>query len=163
MLYHPNVCSVSDRSEKGKSGEVEDLSRRIGQLEEALRDVARPYTELSEHLAKFQDIMNRYFGLLELYQRHGIISIDAILPKVKDPISKEIMRILLDRPGLNISQITEVLRSRTGSASRRIVRDRLGELVGYGLLTESVGKRSKTYNISEAVVRKWSQVLGLSK
>jgi DNA-binding transcriptional ArsR family regulator len=155
---------VSDENpEDPKQGEIEDLSKRIGQLEEALRDVARPYAELSDHISRFQDIVGRYFRLLNLYQKHGSISIDVILPEVKDPISKEIMRILLDKPGLNISQITEELRSRSGSASRRIVRGRLQELLENGLLVESAGKKQKTYEISESVVRKWSQVLGLSK
>lgn len=155
---------MSDENpEDPKQGEIEDLSKRIGQLEEALRDVARPYAELSDHISRFQDIVGRYFRLLNLYQKHGSISIDVILPEVKDPISKEIMRILLDKPGLNISQITEELRSRSGSASRRIVRGRLQELLENGLLVESAGKKQKTYEISESVVRKWSQVLGLSK
>lgn len=146
-----------------KKEQIEDLSKRIGQLEEALRDVTRPYGELSDHISRFQDIVGRYFRLLNLYQKHGSISIDVILPEVKDSISKEIMRILLDKPGLNISQITEELRSRSGSASRRIVRGRLQELLEKGLLVESAGKKQKTYEISESVVAKWSQVLGLSK
>jgi DNA-binding transcriptional ArsR family regulator len=143
--------------------EIEELSKRIGQLEESLRDVARPYSELSSHIGRFQEIVGRYFRLLELYHKHGSISIDVILPEVKDPISKEIMRILLDKPGLNISQITDELRSRTGSASRRIVRGRLNDLVEKALLVEETGRKQKTYQISESVVNKWSQVLGLSK
>ena len=155
---------MSDENpETQKQEDIEDLSKRIGQLEEALRDVARPYAELSDHISRFQDIVGRYFRLLNLYQKHGSISIDVILPEVKDSISKEIMRILLDKPGLNISQITEELRSRLGSASRRIVRGRLQDLLEKGLVVESAGKKQKTYEISESVVRKWSQVLGLSK
>jgi len=154
---------VSENDSDSKKEEIEDLSNRIGQLEEALRDVARPYAELSDHISRFQDIVGRYFRLLDLYRKHGAISIDVILPEVKDSMSKEIMRILLDRPGLNISQITDELRSRSGSASRRIVRGRLNDLVENGLLVESVGKKQKTYEISESVVEKWSQVLGLSK
>ncbi len=150
-------------SDQTKQEEIEDLSKRIGQLEEALRDVARPYTELSDHITRFQDIVGKYFRLLDLYQRHGSISIDVILPEVKDSISKEIMRILLDKPGLNISQTTEELRYRSGSASRRIVRGRLNDLVSKDLVVESVGKKQKTYEISESVIGKWSQVLGLSK
>jgi DNA-binding HxlR family transcriptional regulator len=73
------------------------------------------------------------------------------------------MRVLMDRPGMNISQITEELRNRKGSASRRIVSARLEGLVEKGLLVEETGKKSKSYKISEAVVKKWSQVLGLSK
>ncbi len=143
--------------------EIEELSNRIGQLEEALREVTRPYAELSEHIARFQDIVGRYFRLLDIYREHGSISIDVILPEVKDQRSKEILRILLDKPGLNISQITEELRSRTGTASRRIVRGRLNDLVERQLVVERSGRKQKSYEISESVVSKWSQVLGLSK
>ncbi|MDD1769077.1 MAG: hypothetical protein LUQ55_03740, partial [Methanomassiliicoccales archaeon] len=111
------------KEDQGKK--IEELSRRIGDLEGSLRDVTRPYSELVGQLAQFQDIVQKYFRLLDLYQKHGAISIDVILPEVKDPISKEIMRVLMDRPGMNISQITEELRSRKGSASRRIVSARL--------------------------------------
>ncbi|MFP4546274.1 MAG: hypothetical protein ACLFPN_05420 [Methanomassiliicoccales archaeon] len=149
--------------DSGDGEGLEDLSERIGRLEEALREVARPYSELSDHILRFQEIVNRYFRLLDLYREHGSVSIDVILPQVKDPISKEIMRILLDKPGSNISQITEELRSRTGTASRRIVRSRLNGLKEEGLVVENQGRKTKNYEISEAVVNKWSQVLGLSK
>jgi DNA-binding HxlR family transcriptional regulator len=143
--------------------QIEQLAERIAQLEETLRQVSRPYAELVAHLAAFQGTVQRYFRLLDLYQKHGVISIDTILPQVKDSMSKEIMRVLLDKPGLNISEITDRLRDQRGSASRRIVRERLGRLVEQGLLVERTGKGEKTYEISEVVVRKWSQVLGLSK
>jgi hypothetical protein len=39
----------------------------------------------------------------------------------------------------------------------------LGELVAEGLVKERTDRKEKTYEIAEEVVRKWSQVLGLSK
>jgi uncharacterized coiled-coil protein SlyX len=146
-----------------QSKKIEELTTRIAELESAVREVARPYSELVEQLSRFQDTVQKYFRLMDLYQRHGVISIETILPGVKDSIAKDIMRLLLDKPGLNISEITEQLRQRRGSASRRIVRDRLGELLGQGMVVERSGKKEKTYEISEAVVRKWSEVLGLTK
>ncbi len=146
-----------------QSKKIEELTARIAELESAVREVARPYSELVEQLSRFQDTVQKYFRLMDLYQRHGVISIETILPGVKDPIAKDIMRLLLDKPGLNISEITEELRQRRGSASRRIVRDRLGELLEQGMVTERSGKKEKTFEISEAVVRKWSEVLGLTK
>jgi DNA-binding transcriptional ArsR family regulator len=146
-----------------QSKKIEELTARIAELESAVREVARPYSELVEQLSRFQDTVQNYFRLMDLYQRHGVISIETILPGVKDPIAKDIMRLLLDKPGLNISEITEELRKRRGSASRRIVRDRLGELLERGMVVERSGKKEKTFEISEAVVRKWSEVLGLTK
>jgi DNA-binding transcriptional ArsR family regulator len=144
-----------------KDRKIEELSERISSLEAALREVTRPYAQLVEQLGQFQSVVNKYFRLLDLYQRHGAISVDTIFPEVKDTMSREIMRILMDRPGLNISQVSEELRSRTGSSSRRIVRSRLDELVGQGLLVEEGTTKTRTFRVSDKVVRKWSEVLGL--
>ncbi len=148
---------------KDKDRKIEELSERIASLESSLREVTRPYAQLVEQLGQFQGIVQKYFRLLDLYQRHGVIAVDVILPELKDPMSREIMRILMDRPGLNISQISEELRTRTGSSSRRIVRERLEEMVRQDLLTEEKGSKTKTFTVSARVVEKWSEVLGLNK
>ena len=150
-------------AEEDQAKRIEDLTKRIGELEETISKVAQPYSELVKQLSMFQETVQKYFRLMDLYEKHGVVSIDTILPTVKDPISKEIMRILLDRPGLNISEVTEELRKRRGSSSRRIVRDRLGELLAEKLVVEKADRKEKTYEISEDVVKKWSQVLGLTK
>ncbi len=149
--------------EEDQGKKIEELTHKVEQLEQAMRDVAQPYSELVEQLARFQETVQKYFRLMELYQRFGSISIETILPEVKDPISKDIVRVLVDKPGLNISEITEELRARRGSSSRRIVRDRLGELVEQKVLVERAGPKEKVYDIAEHVIKKWSQVLGLSK
>ena len=142
---------------------IEELSERIAELEAALSQIVRPYAELVEQLDRFQGMVQKYFRLLDIYQRHGAISIDIILPQLKDRISREIMRILMDRPGLNISQVEEELRSRTGTSSRRIVRGRLEELVREGLVVEEKGRRANSFRVSDEVVRRWAEVLGLPK
>lgn len=150
-------------AEQENDKKIEELSERIASLEDALRQVARPYSELVAQLGQFQGIVQKYFRLLDLYQKHGVISVDVILPQVKDPISKEIMRILLDHPGYNVSQVAEELRARTGSSSRRIVRARLEELAKEGLIVEEKGRKSNAYRVSDQVIKKWSEVLGLTK
>ncbi len=146
-----------------KDRRIEELSERIAELEVALSQIVRPYAELVEQLDRFQGMVQKYFRLLDVYQRHGAISIDIILPQLKDRISREIMRILMDRPGLNISQVEEELRSRTGTSSRRIVRGRLEELVREGLVVEEKGRRANSFRVSDEVVRRWAEVLGLPK
>ena len=131
-------CVADDQAKK-----IEELTAASRELESAMREVARPYSELVEQLARFQDTVQKYFRLMDLYQRHGSISIETILPEVKDPISKDIVKVLLDKPGLNISEITEELRERRGSSSRRIVRDRLGELVEQGMVDREVGQEGE--------------------
>jgi DNA-binding transcriptional ArsR family regulator len=148
---------------ENKDRQIKELTQRIESLESALREVTRPYAQLVEQLGQFQGVVQKYFRLLDLYQRHGVIAVDVILPEVKDPMSREIMRILMDRPGLNISQISEELRARTGSASRRIVKARLDKLVEVDALTEQKGAKVHTYRVSERVIGLWSQMLTLSK
>ena len=150
-------------TEPDRDPRIDELNERIANLEAALRQVTRPYIELVDQLGQFQRIVQKYFRLLDLYQRHGIIAIDVILPQLRDPISKEIMRILLELPGQNISQVAEELRVRTGSSSRRIVRGRLDELVKEGLIVEERGKKSSSFRVSETVIKKWTEVIGLTK
>lgn len=158
------IFTISFRvAEEDQAKRIEELTKRITELEATISQVARPYSEVVHQLSMFQETVQKYFRLMDLYQKHGVVSIDTILPEVKDPISKEIMRVLLDKPGLNISQVTEELKTRRGSSSRRIVRERLIELLVAKLVVEKVERMEKTYEISEAVVKKWSQVLGLSK
>jgi len=142
---------------------IQELTERIAQLEEAIRQVSVPYSQLAAQLATFQDTVGKYFRLMDLYQRYGVVSIDTILPEVKDPISKDILRILLDRPGLNISQLTDELKGRRGSSSRRIVREKLSELAEKKLVVEEPGRNERSYRLSEDLVKRWSQVLGLTK
>jgi len=142
---------------------IQELTERIAQIEETIRQVSVPYSQLVSQLATFQETVGKYFRLMDLYQRYGVVSVDTIVPEVKDPISKDILRILLDRPGLNISQLTDELKGRRGSSSRRIVRDKLGELAKAGLLVEEAGRNERSYRLSEDLVKRWSQVLGLTK
>lgn len=146
--------------EEDKDRKIEELSERISSLEAALREVTRPYAQLVEQLGQFQTVVNKYFRLLDLYQKHGVIAIDTIFPEVKDTMSREIMRILMDRPGLNISQVSDELRARTGSSSRRIVRARLDGLVAQGLVVEEGSAKARTFRVSDRVIKKWSEVLG---
>jgi DNA-binding transcriptional ArsR family regulator len=150
-------------AEEDKDRKIEELAERIAELEASIRLITKPYVDLVDHLDRVQGIVDRYFGLLDIYQTHGGISIDVIIPQVKDPISKEIVRILLDRPDLNISQLADELKKRLGSSSRRIVRSKLLILVEQGIVVDDPENKVKTYRVSSAVINKWSQVLGLTK
>jgi DNA-binding transcriptional ArsR family regulator len=152
---------VAEKAEKDRK--IEELTERISSLEASLREVTVPYAQLVQQLGQFQNVVNKYFRLLDLYQKHGVIAVDVILPQVKDPMSREIMRILMDHPGFNISEVADELRVRTGTSSRRIVRAKLEDLAKEGLITEVRDKKVKGYRVSDDVIKKWSEVLGLSK
>jgi len=143
--------------------EIRELRTQIAQLSEALEMAVKPYQKVLGQLDELQGVAKRYFGLLELYQRYGEISPEVVIPGLKDPISQEVVKILFDKGDRNISQIAEQMRQRRGSASRRIVRERLDKLVENGVVTVSTDSKQRRFNISDEVVQKWSQLLGLQK
>ena len=142
--------------------QIRSLSEKMESLEESMRKVTTPYSQLLEYIERFHKISSSYFRLIDLYQKYGEISPDLLMPEVKDPISKEIVRILFERDGQNISQITDRLKSRRGTASRRIVRERLKTLRERGIVTEKGSPKSKEFWLSEEYVKRWYDLLGLS-
>ncbi len=147
--------------EKEEKVNLEALADRMEQLEKAMDRLSEPYGQLVGYLGRLQEISRSYFRLLDLLQKYGSLSPDMAIPEVKDPISREIVNVLFERGGRNISQITEVLRARRGTASRRIVRERLKQLRERGVVYASGGSRGTAYDVTEETVRRWSKVLGL--
>ena len=141
--------------------QIKSLSDKMESLEESMRMVATPYSQLLEYIERFQKISSSYFRLIDLYQRYGEISPDLLVPGVKDSISREIVKILFDRDGQNISQITQKLKERRGTSSRRTVRERLKELQDKGVVVSRGSERAKVYWLTEGYVKKWYELLGL--
>jgi len=93
---------------------------------------------------------------------HGGLTPDVIFPDLKDPISKEIIRVLLERPAQNVSQITDLVKSKRGSASRRIIRKKLTDLEQRNIVQKQQQGSRSVYNLTPEVIKKWTQLLGLS-
>lgn len=142
--------------------DLADLAAKIERLERAVDRLRKPYAQLVGYLDRLQAIARSYFRLLELLNRYGALSPDMAIPGLKDPISRDIVRILFERGDRNITQVTEALRARRGSASRQIVRERLRDLEEGGILVSERTSRGRTYAVSEETVRRWSQILGLA-
>ncbi len=150
-------------AEKDLRKEIQELREQMEALSAALDRIAQPYGQLLGYLERFQGIARSYFRVLDLYQRYGAISPEIVVPGLKDPISTEIVKALFEKGDRNISQITEAVKARRGTASRRIVRQRLEALVADGGgVAEGQGK-IRTFDVAPAVVEKWSQILGLAK
>src|SRR5256885_3929633 len=143
--------------------EIRELRSQIEALRSALSDVTRPYTELMAYVGRLQDVSRGYFRILDLYAKYGKVSPDLVIPGLKDDISRHIVVALFDRPDRNISQITEAVKRKRGTASRRIVRQRLDD-VGR---QRSVGAtpRSPTRPVpgAEARGQAWAQGLRAAK
>jgi DNA-binding transcriptional ArsR family regulator len=154
----------SDEEEEALREEIKELSEKVEELETALRAATRPLGDLMSQLEGMNRIAGNYFRLLELYHKKGSISPEAVLPELKDPISIEIVKVLFDKGGLNVSEITDQLRERRGSASRTIVRERLHQLVDDGIVNAVDGPHGVTqYSISEEVADRWYRMLGLRR
>lgn len=143
--------------------DVRELRKQVEALREALAQVGEPYRQLAEYFDQLQTIARGYFRLLDLYAKHGAVSPNVVVPGLKDDISKAILTALFEKGDRNISQITDAVKGKRGTASRRIVRERLQELVKQGVVVEAAASRGHTYRVSDEVAAKWSQVLGLSK
>jgi hypothetical protein len=137
------------------------LAEKMEGLEESMSRVAGPYSQLIEYIERFQKISSSYFRMLGLYQRYGAISPDLLIPGVKDPISRDIVKALFERDGQNISQIAEKLKQMRGTSSRRIVRERLKGLEDKGVVRAKGSSRAKEYWLTEEYVDKWFELLGL--
>src|SRR6267143_7220199 len=143
--------------------DVRELRKQVEALREILGRVAEPYREIAGYLDQIQTISRGYFRLLDLYAKHGAVSPDLVIPGLKDDISKHIVTALFEKGDRNISQVTEAVKGKRGTASRRIVRERVRELEEQGVLVSAPGSRGRTFRVSQEIVERWSQVLGFPK
>ena len=135
--------------------ELKELREKIAELESLLKVALQPLQSVNK-------TTQQYLRILNLLIEKGGLSPDLILPELKDSISKEIVRVLLDKPDQNISQITERVKIKRGTASRRIIRSKLKDLIEKNVVECTIdGSRSK-YRLTEQVIKKWSQMLGFN-
>jgi len=145
-----------DREKKALRKEVRALNRKIEDLEDVIGQLQEPLREL-------QKAARGYYKLIDLFMRYGEISPNLVVPELKDPMARDILEVLFERDGQNISQITDALRSRRGTASRRIVRDRLHMLEENGYVEGRTERKTVHYHVSKELLKKWSQVLRFDK
>lgn len=136
--------------------EIKELSKRISELESMLATLLKPLTDVRR-------TTESYLRLAGMLLDHGGLTPEVILPDLKDSISKDIVRVLLERPELNISQITELVKSRRGSASRRIIRTKLQDLEDKQIIQRQEHGSRAVYSLTPEVITKWTQLLGLTK
>jgi DNA-binding transcriptional ArsR family regulator len=140
---------------KDLSEEVNELNKRISELEKMISVLIKP-------LQNVQNTTSNYLRVVQLLIEHGGLTPDLIVPEIKDPISKEIIRVLVDRRGQNISQITELVRNKRGTASRRIIREKINELTDKNIIEKKQKGSLLVYSLSSDVIKKWSQLLGIN-
>ena len=142
-------------SKKDLENQVKELNKRISELERMLSLALKPLSDVTK-------TTQNYLKLTSIIMEHGGLTPDMILPEIKDHISREIVRVLLERPDQNISQITELVRSKRGSASRRIIRERIKELQDNDIIEKKFKGKIYVYYLTNKVLKKWSQRLGFN-
>ena len=141
---------------KDLADEIGELNKRIGELEKTLSALTQPFMNLSK-------TTDKYLKLAGLLLEYGGLTPDLIFPEIKDPISKEIVRVLIDGSEKNISEITELVKSGRGTASRRIIREKIEELMEKNIVQKHQKRSRYAYSITEEVIKKWLQILGFNK
>jgi DNA-binding transcriptional ArsR family regulator len=141
--------------EKDLADEVKELNKRISELEKMLSVLLKPLTDVRK-------TTERYLKLAGLLLDHGGLTPDVILPELKDPISKDIVRVLLERSEQNVSQITDLVKSKRGTASRRIIRKKLEYLEEHHIIQKQQRGSRAVYTLTPDVIKKWTQLLGLT-
>lgn len=149
--------------EEEQKEEIQRLSRKIDELERMIADMKQPYHETRQMMERFNDMAAGYLKIISLYQQHGKVSPEMLVPTVKDPIARDILVILFEKKNLNVSQIAENLREKRGTASRKTVREKLVELEDAGAIEILDDKKVKRYKVSDELVEKWLKLLGVMR
>ena len=143
-------------------GKVMELQRQVAAVQEAITRVGGPDLEAVDQVSRMRDLAGGYLRLVELYQRFGSISPEAVLPELKDPIAVDVIKLLFEQGGLNVTQLTERLRGRRGRASRTSVRERLERLVRDGIVIKERGPGGvAVYSVAEWAVERWLKLIGV--
>lgn len=115
---------------------LDEISKRLARLEELVERVGPGIDEVSQSAKVIREGFEFYDGLVKLMTKFTKAErLESQYGDLKkDDISWRIIQILdVSRP-LNISQITAAVRAERGTASRRIVRERVNSLTERGIL-----------------------------
>jgi len=124
---------------------LDELSRK---LDEVLRRLEALENSLSllEQMGFLPELMRLLFGGARLYSSQlkalrRVLAAEKLLRELGpgDEISRCIIEALAEEGPMNISELTRAVRARRGTASRRIIRERLEALLEKGLVVEVEG------------------------
>jgi len=124
---------------------LEELSKKLDEILRRLEALEASLT-LLEQLGFLPELMRLLFGGTRLYSSQlralrRVLAAEKALRQLGpgDEISRCIIEALAEEGPMNISELTRAVRARRGTASRRIVRERLEALLEKGLVVEVKG------------------------
>lgn len=154
MTNPVNTKNEDKKSETEEGQEPGDLKEKLEDISARLARIERVLARLEPEMGDFQqstrlirdgmdfygnlfDMMGRFSGRQRLQKRYPILA--------KDEISRLIVEALESGTPQNISQLTVAVRRGRGTASRRIIRERIQMLQEQGIIQESHKDKKATY------------------
>jgi hypothetical protein len=141
-----------DETEAGQNkadlqAKLDDISTRLARIERVLARLEPEMGEFQQSTRLIRDGMDFYGNLFEMMGRFsGRQRLQKRYPILaKDEISRLIVEALEPGKPMNISQLTAAVRRGRGTASRRIIRERVQQLLEKGLIQESHKDKKATY------------------
>lgn len=140
----PGIEEIQDRLDQisRRLERVESLIERIDPRIEEVSESAQVIREGFEFYDSMVSLMSKFTRAERLESRYGDLK--------KDDIAWAMIKTLDERGPLNISQITAGVRRQRGTASRRIVRQRVKNLLDRGILitVETDDDRATYYDLA---------------
>ncbi len=132
---------------------LEEISRRIQRVETLIERIGPGIEEVSESAKVIREGFEFYDGMVKLMSKFTKAErLESRFGDLKkDQISWLIVKILDGSQPLNISQITASIRAERGTASRRIVRERVNSLHQRGILVviEDDDERARFFTLAK--------------
>jgi len=145
----PNLEEFQDR--------LDEISSRLARLERLIERMGPGIDEVSQSARVIREGFDFYNSMLQVMSKFTRAErLESRFKDLKkDEISWKIIQILDGSRPLNISQITASVRAERGSASRRIVRGRVKNLVERSILKviKSEDDRARYYALTEDVAK----------
>jgi DNA-binding transcriptional ArsR family regulator len=144
---HKKSEADQDDEDSDLRKKLEDISSRLVRIERILGRLEPEMGEFQSSTKLIREGMDFYGSLFEMMGRFtGRQRLVRRFPEIgKDEISRLMVEALEEGKPLNISQLTVAVRRQRGTASRRIVRERLQRLEELGIVEESHQTKKAVY------------------
>ncbi|MBD3405363.1 MAG: hypothetical protein GF411_04390 [Candidatus Lokiarchaeota archaeon] len=121
-----NEISIEEMQER-----LDEISNRLARVEKLMEKMSPGIEEVSESARVIREGFEFYDGMVRLMSKFTKVQrLESRFQDLKkDDISWNIIKILDESRPLNISQITAAVRAERGTASRRIIRERIKSLL----------------------------------
>ena len=144
-----------EQNEEDLWRKLENISERLTQIERVLARIEPEMGEFKQSTRVIREGMDFYGSLFNLMGRFsGRQRIQRRFPEIaKDEISRLIIGALEEGKAKNISELTSAVRQERGTASRRIVRNRVHRLVEMGVVQKAhTTKKATYYKLAEGLI-----------